>query len=416
MKGDRNNLEIVLVWSVPVLFLLIVGMILFLYTQVEPDTEKIKKYEKTEEAAVAETESEQMTDTETEEMDTVQRWMDNLTLEEKVAQLFVITPEQLTGVEAVQAAGPSTQSAFEQYPVGGLIYFEQNLESPDQLKNLLSNMQQIAQEQTEFPVFLSVDEEGGRVARIANQGSFGVENPGTMYSIGETGDSRNAYDAAASIADYLGDYGFNLDYAPIADVIDTPENQVIGDRSFGTDPHQVTDFVAGAVEGFHSRGIKTVLKHFPGHGMTEADSHDGYAYSLKTLEELEEEEFLPFQSGIAAGSDMVMAGHISLPNVTGNDTPATFSSMMVETILREQLGFDGVVITDALNMGAVTDHYTSEEAAVAALEAGCDMLLMPADFSAAYQGVLSAVNTGRISENRIDESVRRILKIKETIQ
>ena len=155
-----------------------------------------------------------------------------------------------------------------------------------------------------------------------------------------------------------------------------------------------------------------MLKHFPGHGATEEDSHEGFAYSDRTLEELRQCEFLPFRAGIEAGARAVMVGHISLPQITGDGTPAVLSEAVMNQMLRQELGFQGIIITDALNMGAITENYTTEDAAVQAILAGADMLLMPADFQKAYQAVLNAVNDGRITRERLDESVLRILKVK----
>lgn len=339
----------------------------------------------------------------------------DMSLEDKVAQLFVITPEALTGIEDVTAAGESTSQAYDACPVGGLVYFQNNLESEDQLRTMLTNMRQISTSRAGVPAFLSIDEEGGEVARIANHENFSVENTGPMREIGRSGDKAEAHAAGAAIGGYLKDYGFNLDYAPVADVAASEENSVIGNRSFGTDPQTVGEMTAEAVKGFKSQGMLTVLKHFPGHGSTTEDSHQEFAYNNKTKEELKSQDFVPFQSGIEAGADMVMVGHICVPNVTGDDTPSSLSAKVVTDILRGELGFKGLVITDALNMGAISGSYESAEAAVRALEAGCDLLLMPEDFQTAFQGVLDGVNSGRITEERIDESVKRILEVKTRI-
>ena len=195
-------------------------------------------------------------------------------------------------------------------------------------------------------------------------------------------------------------------------MLTNPENQVVKYRSFGSDPELVAKMAAAELKGLNGQGIIGMYKHFPGHGGTTADSHEGYAYVDDTLEELENGAFVPFQDGIDNGIQVIMVSHISCPNVTGDNTPATLSEMMITDILREEMGFDGMVITDALNMGAITAQYSSSEAAVAALNAGADMLLMPEDFQSAYKGVLSAVENGTVTENRIDESVRRILEVK----
>lgn len=338
--------------------------------------------------------------------------LESMTLEEKVCQLFMITPEALTGVGTVVQAGTSTKNAIDQYPVGGLIYFSQNLQDPGQTRTMLANTQQYAKERTGFPIFLSVDEEGGQVARVGSNPAFGVEKIGNMSDVGSRGDTQEAYEVGSTIGAYLSDLGFNMDAAPDTDVLTNPDNQVVKYRSFSSDPQLVTEMAASELRGLNEQGIIGMYKHFPGHGGTTDDSHEGYAYVDDTLEELKSGAFVPFQDGIDNGIQVIMVSHISCPNVTGDNTPATLSKMMITDILRNDMGFDGMVITDAMNMGAITAQYSSSEAAVAALNAGVDMLLMPEDFQSAYQGVLGAVKDGTVSEERIDESVRRILELK----
>lgn len=423
MKDEKNILEMVLSLLLPLVFAGVFVLILVLWFQVD-NSDSVETLQQPQ-AAVQETgESEdtvhkekQGQEDETDLAGTAQarQLLADMSLEDKVAQLFVITPEALTGIEDVTAAGESTSQAYDACPVGGLVYFQNNLESEDQLRTMLTNMRQISTSRAGVPAFLSIDEEGGEVARIANHENFSVENTGPMREIGRSGDKAEAHAAGAAIGGYLKDFGFNLDYAPVADVAASEENSVIGNRSFGTDPQTVGEMTAEAVKGFKSQGMLTVLKHFPGHGSTTEDSHQEFAYNNKTKEELKSQDFVPFQSGIEAGADMVMVGHICVPNVTGDDTPSSLSAKVVTDILRGELGFKGLVITDALNMGAISGSYESAEAAVRALEAGCDLLLMPEDFQAAYQGVLDGVNSGRITEERIDESVKRILEVKTRI-
>ena len=330
-----------------------------------------------------------------------------MSLEEKVAGLFFITPEQLTGVETAVQAGESTREALQRFPVGGLVYFAQNIRSASQLKEMLENTASYSK----YPLFLGVDEEGGRVARVAD--GLGLENVGPMAQIGASGDADAAYSAAAGIASYLQEYGFNLDFAPVADVLTDPDNTAIADRSFGSDPQIVSQMVAAAVQGFQKNGVSSCLKHFPGHGNTAGDSHDGRAETDRSLEEMQAAEFLPFAAGIEAGADMVMVGHISAPGLTdGDQLPASMNEKIITGILRDQLGYDGIVITDAMNMSAVTQYYTAEEAAVRALKAGADMILMPEDFTAAYEGVIAAVQNGTIDEKRIDDSLKRVFRVK----
>lgn len=339
-----------------------------------------------------------------------------MSLEDKVAQMFVITPEALTGYASVTAAGDTTKAAYESRPVGGLIYMADNLLSTEQTTEMLTNMQNIAMERTGLPVFLSVDEEGGTVARVAKNDAFGVTDVGNMSDIGATGDAQNAYNAGVTIGTYLKQLGFNVDYAPVADVLTNPDNTVIGTRSFGSDASVVADMVTKELEGLSSQGVFGVVKHFPGHGGVSGDSHDGAVTMDKSLEELMQTEFVPFQKAVENGVSFVMVGHISVPQVVGDNTPASLSQMMVSNVLREQLGYQGIVITDAMNMGAITGSYTADQAAVVAVNAGVDMILMPQDYETAYNGLLQAVQDGTITEDRINESVTRIVKVKLQMQ
>ena len=336
-----------------------------------------------------------------------------MTLEDKIAQMFVITPNALTGyASGVTAAGDTTKEAYQSRPVGGIVYMTDNLTDPEQTTTMLSNMQEIARERTGLPVFLCVDEEGGSVARIAGNNAFGVTDVGNMSDIGASGDVQNAYNAGSTIGSYLAALGFNVDFAPVADVLTNPDNQVIGQRSFGSDAQTVAGMVTSELQGLSAAGVYGTVKHFPGHGSTSGDSHDGAVSTDKTLEELMAEELVPFQSAIDGGVNFVMVGHISAPNVTGDNAPATLSKVLITDVLRGQMGYNGIVITDAMNMEAITGFYNSDKAAVLAVTAGADMILMPADYNTAYTGILNAVNDGTIAEERINESVTRIVKAK----
>lgn len=342
--------------------------------------------------------------------------LEQMTLGEKVCQMFLVTPETLTGFQTVTAAGNITLGALEQYPVGGLIYFSTNLVDDEQTNTMLKNTTVYARENHDIPIFLAVDEEGGRVARIGSNPKFSVEKVPCMKEIGDSGDLSKAYDVGDTIGAYLSELGFNLDFAPDADVLTNPSNTVIGDRSFGTDAACVSNMMLEVADGLLDNGVIPCVKHFPGHGSTAGDTHQGLAYTDKTLEELMSCELVPFQTAVDNGLPMIMVSHISVPSVTGDDTPASLSHFLVTELLREQMGFDGIVITDGMGMGAIEDNYESGEAAVLAVQAGCDMLLITADFPEAYQAVFDAVEDGRISEQQIDASVKRILRIKYSLR
>ncbi len=336
-----------------------------------------------------------------------QEILDTMTLDEKIYQLFFVTPKLLTGEENVTELSDLMKETLDKKPVGGIVLFKENIISKEQVKSLNSNIAQNAK----FGILISVDEEGGSVARLGNA-NIGFLSLPHMAEIGAEGDVNKAYEVGDSLAKNLKELNFNMDFAPVADILTNPENTVVKKRSFGSDANLVSGMVEAEVKGFLDNDIICSLKHFPGHGNTEADSHKGMAVSLCDLDTLREREFAPFKAGIEAGAETVMVGHISLPNIIGDDTPATLSPQIVTDLLRQELGFKGVIITDSMQMGAVADYYTPEEAAVKALLAGNDMILMPTDLDRAYNGILDAVNRGEISEDRINESVLRILALK----
>ncbi len=335
----------------------------------------------------------------------IETLIDGMPLEDKVAGLFVVTPEAITGVDTATMAGDGTRMALEKYPVGGLIYFQKNIQSEEQIKEMLANTKLYSK----YPLFLAVDEEGGKVARVANAG-IGTAVP-AAGDIGATGDANNAYQAGLTIGSTLASLGFNVDFAPVADITNV-EDSVMEGRSYGSDPLTVSGFVTSMLTGLQENGVTAVLKHFPGLGCTTDDTHNGMATTQRTEEEFRAAELMVFQAGIAAGGDMIMVGHMSAPNLTGNSEPCIFSEKLLTDILRGEMEYDGVIITDALNMGAISTYYGADEAAVMALRAGCDMLLMPESFEKAYAGVLKAILDGTISEDRIDDSLKRIYRIK----
>lgn len=333
----------------------------------------------------------------------------SLTTEQKVLQLFCIHPEALTGVGQVTVAGETTRAMLEATPVGGLIYFGHNIVDEQQFRDLVAGT---AAMPVPVPLFLAIDEEGGPlVARIANSGCFAVESFPNMSEIGATGDHQNAFRVGDTIGAYLADIGLNVDFAPVADVLTNPACS-IGPRAFSNDPAVVASMTSACVAGLQGRGVSAAVKHFPGHGDAAADSHTGAAVSERTLDELRSCEFVPFKAAIDAGVDFVMVGHITTPNAAGDGVPATISRTVITDWLRGELGFKGVVVSDAMNMGAITDFYAPADAAIAFILAGGDVVLDPIDFDAAHRGVLAAVNEGIISSEVLDAAVRRILRVK----
>lgn len=360
------------------------------------------------------TQPETTTDTEEDNTDNTVYTVDMLTLEQKVGQLFIVRPDALDTTQSLYEVSSSDSEGrivltdtmirtLEQYPVGGVCFFSKNISTPDLLKLFTDDLQSVS----EIPLFLTVDEEGGLVARLANNEAFDLPQYSSAADVAASGNPEDAKDMGQTIGGYLKEYGFNMDFAPDADVNTNPDNPIIGTRAFSSDAETAAQMVAAAAEGFRESGILPTLKHFPGHGDTAEDSHTSLAVTYKILDELEACEFLPFESD--TGMHAVMVGHIAAPNITGNDLPATLSEEMIDRIPNKE---NTLIITDSLEMQAISDTYSSGEAAVLAFEAGCDILLMPMDLSEAYNAILEAVRTGRISEERLDESVSKILAYK----
>ena len=337
-----------------------------------------------------------------------------MTLEQKVAQLFIVTPEALVeGVSQVTQAGDMTREGVTAHPVGGIVYFAQNLLDPEQTTTMLANVKQFYADAGNVAPFIAVDEEGGTVVRVADNEAFGAQDVGDASALGSAGDTEAAKRAAEQIADYLMPLGFNLDFAPVADVVDPLRSDTMGLRSFSSDAAVAADMVRAEVEGFRDKKMLCCAKHFPGIGAAAGDSHEGAITIEATNEELETVDLVPFRAAIEAGVPMIIVGHVSLPNIVGDSTPAPLSSAVVQGMLRDSLGYTGIIVTDSLSMGAITNYYTPAEAAVAALKAGCDIPLMPERFDEAYQGVLDAVQAGKLTEERLDESLIRILSAKQ---
>ncbi|MBQ8970039.1 MAG: glycoside hydrolase family 3 protein [Lachnospiraceae bacterium] len=385
----------------------------------DSEEETIALSETETEPAEAETTESEGTDevpSDSSESAAIYNYINSMTLEQKVAQLLFITPEELTGVDNATVWGDMSVSAYGEYPVGGLIYFSKNLVDPDQTKEMLQKADASSRENTSLPLFIGIDEEGGRILRLAENKAFNLPKTPSMKELGEAGDSSAVFSAADQIGQYLSEYGFNVDFAPVADILTNPDNTVIGDRSFSSDPGLVASLTAEYAKGLHQHNILSCYKHFPGHGGTTADSHDGSVTLERTLDELRAEEFVPFSSGIAEGIDFIMTAHIKLPNIPeAEELPASLSPYMLTDILRHEMGYNGIIISDALNMKAITDEFSDGDAAVKAFEAGCDMLLMPGDLKTSYDAVLEKIKSGEITEDRLNESLYRIIRAKLTL-
>lgn len=325
----------------------------------------------------------------------------DMSLWQKLCQLVVVRPGDLTGQYPVTVMSEALEEALLETPVGGFFLDANSMKDADQLKALTAALK----ESVPIRPLIVCDEEGGTVSRLMR--TVSSTKIDSMYSYRFEG-AETARANAEIIAGELRAFGLNGDLAPVADVWSNPDNPVIRTRAYSDDFAEAAELVA-AVEGFHAGGVICTLKHFPGHGDTAADSHYGAALVTKSLEELREQELRPFRTGIEAGADMVMVGHLTVPDL--DRLPAPFSHVIVTELLRQELGFGGVVITDAMQMSALED-YTSGEAAVLAIEAGVDLLLCPGDVTEALRALSDAVETGEISRERIDESVLRILRMK----
>ncbi|MCR4920179.1 MAG: glycoside hydrolase family 3 protein [Bacteroidaceae bacterium] len=354
--------------------------------------------------------------------DVIEETMKKMSLREKVGQMFYARPEVLDTAfhwtansdlvhNSLQAVNDRMKKLNEKYPIGGIILYAHNIKDEAQLAQFVPQIRAL-----KGNPLLCIDEEGGRVARIANNGNFNVEKFESMGAIGQTGDVKNAYHCGNTIGTYLRRYGFDIDFAPVADVNTNPENIVIGARAFSDDPQVAAPMVTNYLQGLRDAGVVGCIKHFPGHGDTKNDTHFGYAASQKTWAEMLDCEMIPFKAGIEWGVQLIMTAHIGTPAITGSDIPATMSSIILQDKLRGELGYQNVIITDGMEMGAITQQYSCAEATVGSIKAGADIVLGPENFVEAFDAVIRAIERGELSEERINQSVRRILKMKHNIK
>ena len=339
-------------------------------------------------------------------------YLDLMTDEEKVGQLFTVNLEQMDDTKGEyyehKKITKTMKENLQKYPVGGVILFSRNIWNRKQTKKLIRKLQKNAA----MPMFISVDEEGGDVARIGNNKKMKTDTFPTMEEIGKTQDADYVYYMASTIGSQIGELGFNVDFAPVADVKTSEMNSEIGTRSFGDDPKRVAEFVSAYVKGLESQNICSTLKHFPGQGSSSGDTHQGSVDIDSSISKLRKIDFVPFVSGIEAGADFVMVSHISVSRVTETREPASVSKLIMTTILREELDYSGLIVTDAFDMACITDKYSAAEAAVKSFNAGADIILMPQDLPEAYDAILSKVKSGKITEKRLNDTVQRILKLK----
>ena len=347
----------------------------------------------------------------------LQSTLARMSLEEKVGQLFMTwaygthaDDDEWASVNQANYGVDTPGGLVEEYHLGGMIYFawSQNTQNPHQMNELSNSLQETAISQPAgIPLHIAIDQETGDVVRMTDPAT---EFPGAM-ALGATRDAGLAEDVFTAVGAELDAVGGTWNFAPVLDVNTNPDNPVIGVRSFGEDPGVVGELGSAGVAGLQSQGVSATPKHFPGHGDTDVDSHFGLPWVTYDEDELMDVHVTPFAEAIDAGADAVMTAHMVVDAIDP-EMPATLSEDVLTGLLREELGFDGLIVTDALNMAALADFWDDDEIAVMALEAGADVLLMPGDLPEAYDGVLEAVQSGEISEQRIDESVLRILQAK----
>ena len=349
----------------------------------------------------------------------VEEMLRKMTLREKVGQLFFVRPEALDpdihwenpptdlAPLKLQEVNEKMKQQNKSYPVGGIILYDWNINDEAQLAKFLPQLKAL-----NGKPLICIDEEGGRVARLANNPNFHVKKYESMAAIGATGNPANAYECGNTIGSYLKKYGFDIDFAPVADVNTNPDNIIIGKRAFSDDPAVAAPMVVNYLQGLKDAGIVGCIKHFPGHGDVKTDTHYGYAQTQKTWAEMLNCEMVTFRAGINWGCQLVMTAHIGAPKVIGSDIPSTMSSVMLQNKLRGELGYRNVIVTDALEMGAITKQYTNVDAVLGCLQAGVDIVLCPKEYAEVFDAVVKAVENGTISETRLNDSVRRILMLK----
>lgn len=337
------------------------------------------------------------------EKDEIKALLSQMTIEEKVGQMFIV------GVEG-STLNDSIKEMARDYHVGGFIFMGKSVKSTSQLLKLL-NAVKIANSNNKIPLFLSIDQEGGRVDRLPVE----FNRFPTNREIGRINSEELSYNIGSTLAYEIGSFGFNMDFAPVLDVDTNPKNTVIGDRAFSTSPKVVSSLGVETMKGLQDGNVISVGKHFPGHGDTTVDSHVGLPKVNKDLKQLASSELIPFKKAIENNVDGIMIAHILLPKIDSK-YPATLSKTVISDILRGQLGFKGIVITDDMTMGAIAKNYKIGAAAVSSIEAGSDIILIAHDYNKgrdAITSIIKEVNNGNISMDRIDESLYRILKLKK---
>lgn len=372
---------------------------------------QVKEYEKKQTDSSGEEEKKEKMDWE-EALGLAAEYYQKMTLEEKVGQLFVVNLEQLdlskgSYYEHTKVT-EQMKETLQRYPAGGVILFSRNLAKRKQTIKLNEELQSFSG----TPLFVMVDEEGGSVARIASNKKMGTTSFPSAEEIGTTQNDTYTYNMGKTIGKEIKELGFNVDLAPVADVKTNDLNLEIGTRSFGDNPQKVSQYVNAFVQGLDQQNISATLKHFPGQGSSGGDTHEESVDIDSTIASLRKTDFLPFKNGIAAGADFIMVSHISVSKVTESSIPASMSDLVMQTILRDELSFEKIIITDAFDMASITEYYTPGAAATHAIKAGADIVLMPENYIEAFEEVIAMVEDGTYEEGRLEDTVLRILAVK----
>ncbi len=331
-------------------------------------------------------------------------YIDGLTTEQKVASLFIVTPESITGVNTATQAGEGTRQALTENMVGGIVYASKNVSNSPDFKAMVSTTKSMYSELYGCDLWAVVNEEGA-VNTIAGYAS-GVTAQQAASELGSSGDNNNAYTAYVNIATTLSDYGIDVDMAPVCDVSSNPQG-FIGNRSFSSDADIASSMVKSAVSGLNDKEVIACLSSFPGQGEANTNPANGVSTIDRSIDDLKTAEYLPFQAGIDEGASMVMMSNIIDAMASDESVPCSMSKKVIES-LRTDLGFEGIVVSGPLDDKAITGQFSQGDAAVNAINAGCDMIFRPANYKEAYEGVLAAVNDGTISAERLDEALMRI--------
>ncbi|MGI6406412.1 MAG: beta-N-acetylhexosaminidase [Syntrophaceticus sp.] len=337
------------------------------------------------------------------EVDPIKEQLDSLTLQEKIGQMVIV------GIEGEQISD-SERQLIEENHVGGIILFKRNIQNANQMLSLINELKK-TNSSNKIPLFLSIDEEGGKVTRMPDE----INKLPVSAKVGESSSPNLAFQIGEVLGQELNSFGLNMNFAPVLDINSNPNNPVIGERAFGTAPELVSKLGTQTMKGIQSQNVISVVKHFPGHGDTSVDSHVGLPSVDHDLDRLKSFELKPFASAIQNGADAVMIAHISLPKIDANH-PASLSQTVITDILRNELQFDGVVLTDDMTMGAIVNNYDLGEAAVESINAGSDIVLVCHSLENEKQvidALTSAVETDTIPIERVNESVYRILKLKQ---